>query len=67
MKSENRRRVSLARLTPDLVQLVHELVAALHTRGPGGGRITPEEWAAIGEAIGVVAVSVLVPQKNRPV
>lgn len=60
--------VSLVNLAPDLVRLVRELVAALHARGPGGARITPEEWAAIGEAIGVVAADAIVElQKNRSV
>jgi hypothetical protein len=60
--------VDLAGLAPDLVRLVRELVAALHARGPGGARITPEEWAALGEAIGVVAAGAIGElQKNRPV
>ena len=60
--------VDLAGLAPDLVRLVRELVAALHARGPGGARITPEEWAALGEAIGVVAAGAIGElQKNRSV
>ena len=65
---KRRQVVNLARLAPDLVQLVRKLVAALHVRGPGGTRITPEEWAAIGEAVGLVAAgAIATAQKNPPV
>ena len=51
--------IDLAKLAPDVIDLVKRIAWALHKRSEGGAKITPKEWAAIGEAAGVVAVDVV--------
>jgi hypothetical protein len=44
---------------PDLLGLVREFIEATKKNSPGGRKITPEEWLAIGQEAGILAVEVV--------
>jgi hypothetical protein len=43
---------------PDLLAIVREVVQAARKNSPGGVKITPAEWLAIGEEMGLLVVAV---------
>ena len=43
---------------PDLLAIVREVVQAARKNSPGGKKITPAEWLAIGEEMGLLVVAV---------
>jgi len=51
--------INLSKLAPDLLAMLVRVAHALHKTSPGGAKITPAEWAAIGEAAGVVALDLV--------
>ena len=51
--------LDLAKLAPDVLTLIKRIAAAFHKTSPGGTKVTAAEWAAIGEAAGVVALDVV--------
>jgi hypothetical protein len=51
--------IDLATLAPDVLDLLKRIAHALHKTSEGGAKITPAEWAEIGEAAGVVVVDVV--------
>ena len=53
--------INLSKLAPDLLAILVRVAHALHKTSPGGAKITAAEWAAIGEAAGVVALDLVTP------
>ena len=51
--------INLSKLAPDLLAMILRIIHALNKASPGGAKITKEEWAAIGEAAGVVVVDIV--------
>ena len=51
--------INLSKLAPDLLAMLVRVAHALHKTSPGGAKITAAEWAAIGEAAGVVALDLV--------
>ena len=43
---------------PDFLAVVREVVQAARKFSPGGVKITPEEWLAIGEDLGILVLGV---------
>lgn len=44
---------------PDLLAVLRTAVRAARKDSPGGVRVTPEEWLAIGEEAGLLVVAVV--------
>ena len=53
--------INLSKLAPDLLAMLVRVAHAMHKTSPGGAKITAAEWAAIGEAAGVVALDLVTP------
>ena len=53
--------INLSKLAPDLLAMLVRVAHAMHRTSPGGAKITAAEWAAIGEAAGVVALDLVTP------
>lgn len=53
--------INLSKLAPDLLAMLVRVAHAMHRASPGGAKITAAEWAAIGEAAGVVALDIVTP------
>ena len=53
--------INLSKLAPDLLAMLVRVAHAMHKTSPGGAKITAAEWAAIGEAAGVVALDLVAP------
>ena len=53
--------INLSKLAPDLLAMLVRVAHAMHRTSPGGAKITAAEWAAIGEAAGVVALDLVAP------
>lgn len=51
--------VDLGKLAPDVWELVKDIVAALNKKGPGGAKITADEWLELGQDVGVIGLDLL--------